>query len=56
MSEGSKLSITRVVGLGVALVGFGTIGFHEIPGMIADDASGNKWINAVYCSVITLTT
>jgi hypothetical protein len=55
MSE-SKLSTLRVVGLGVALVGFGALGFHQIPGMIAEDAPGNKWINAVYCAVITLTT
>jgi hypothetical protein len=55
MAEG-KISSYRVILLGAALVGVGAIGFHAIPGMISDDATGSRWVNAVYCSVITLTT
>ncbi|CAB9510961.1 Ion channel [Seminavis robusta] len=56
MSEGGKVSTARVVALGVTLVCVGALGFHHIPGMIAEDAGGTKWVNAVYCSIMTLTT
>lgn len=49
-------SSARIVGLGTALVLVGTAGFATIPGLIAEDALGNKTINAFYCSVMTLTT
>ena len=55
MSE-PQLSPARVYVLGLLLVGLGAVGFHEIPGMIAEDAEGTKMVNAIYCSVITLTT
>jgi len=43
--------------LGGALVAAGALGFHELPGMIGGEGvSDNKWIDAFYCSVITLTT
>lgn len=51
-----KISAVRVNLLGIALVVLGAIGFHEIPGMIADDAEGTRLVNAVYCAIITLTT
>ena len=44
------------LGLGLVLVAVGAWGFHELDGMVAADAGGDPWINAVYCSVITLTT
>lgn len=53
---GRKLSSTRVILLGIGLVTAGAIGFHEIPGMIAENAEGSKLVNAFYCSVMTLTT
>ena len=49
----------KTLGLGAALVFAGAIGFHELPGMIsseAGDISTNKWVDAFYCSTITLTT
>lgn len=52
----SEISPPRVICLGLALVAFGAIGFHEIDGMIAEDAEGTKIVNSIYCSVITLTT
>ena len=55
MSEG-KISTLRVSLLGVALVALGTLGFHEIPGMIAENAEGTRLVNAFYCAIITLTT
>ena len=51
-----KLSPSRVLTLGTGLVVLGMIGFHEIDGLIVEDAGGSKLINAFYCSVITLTT
>lgn len=46
----------RLVILGGLLIAIGAIGFHELPGMISPDAEGNHLVNAVYCSVMTLTT
>ena len=48
----------KVVALGAGLILLGAWGFHELPGMIATegDISQNKWIDAFYCSIITLTT
>eukprot|EP00946_MAST-07B_sp_MAST-7B-sp1_P001599 g1599.t1 len=46
----------KTLGLGLVLVAVGAWGFHELDGMVAADAGGDPWINAVYCSVITLTT
>lgn len=34
----------------------GMIGFYRIPGLIVPDATGNPFVNAFYCSVMTLTT
>ena len=52
----TKISAARVGGVGLTLVCGGAIGFHEIPGMISEDAEGSKIVNAVYCAVMTLTT
>jgi len=46
----------KTFALGMALVALGAVGFHELDGMVAADAGGDPWVNAVYCSVITLTT
>lgn len=51
-----EISPDRVAILGAMLVFGGMAGFWGIPGLIAQDASGSKVINAFYCSVITLTT
>mmetsp|Transcript_29207 Transcript_29207/g.42373 ORF Transcript_29207/g.42373 Transcript_29207/m.42373 type:complete len:200 (-) Transcript_29207:415-1014(-) len=51
-----ELAGNRLLIIGLSLIAAGTLGFHQIPGMIAEDAGGNHWINAVYCSVMTLTT
>mmetsp|Transcript_13461 Transcript_13461/g.37876 ORF Transcript_13461/g.37876 Transcript_13461/m.37876 type:complete len:87 (-) Transcript_13461:2345-2605(-) len=51
-----KLSSTRVILVGTILIALGMIGFYEIPGLIAADAGGNPFVNAFYCSVMTLTT
>lgn len=56
MDDQAKVSSGRVLLLGALLLGFGAVGFHEIPGMISDEAGGTKWVNAVYCAVMTLTT
>ena len=50
------VSTERVGLLGAGLVGVGMLGFYTLPGMIADEATGSKFINSFYCSVITLTT
>lgn len=50
------VSTERVGLLGASLVAVGMAGFYFLPGMISDDATGSKFINAFYCSVITLTT
>lgn len=34
----------------------GMVSFYTIPGLIASDAGGNPFVNAFYCSVMTLTT
>mmetsp|Transcript_27431 Transcript_27431/g.54889 ORF Transcript_27431/g.54889 Transcript_27431/m.54889 type:complete len:207 (+) Transcript_27431:223-843(+) len=52
----SQLSAARIIMVAYTLATIGTLGFHFIDGMIAEDAGGNPWINAFYCSVITLTT
>lgn len=56
MAGNQQLSSTRVVLLGCLLVAVGAVGFHQIPGMIAEGAEGSKLVNAFYCSVMTLTT
>jgi len=38
------------------LVVVGTLGFHNIEGMIAEDAGGSHLVNSFYCAAITLTT
>lgn len=55
MSE-PLLSGPRLLVVASTLVGLGALGFHFIDGMIVEDAGGTPWINAFYCSVITLTT
>lgn len=52
----SVVSTSRVALLGLILILVGMVGFYSIPGLINQDASGSKVINAFYCSVITLTT
>ncbi len=52
----TQLSTTRLMTMASAISTIGTLGFYVINGMIVDDAGGNPWINAFYCSVITLTT
>lgn len=49
-------TVAKTIALGLALVAIGAYGFHELDGMIAPDAPGDKKVNAVYCAVITLTT
>lgn len=51
-----RLSPVRVAVMGAILIVIGMIGFCTIPGLIASDAEGNKFVNAFYCSVMTLTT
>uniref|UniRef100_A0A7S2IBQ3 Potassium channel domain-containing protein n=1 Tax=Helicotheca tamesis TaxID=374047 RepID=A0A7S2IBQ3_9STRA len=52
----STLAWKRLLLMGISLIAAGTIGFHQIPGMIDEDAGGNHLINSIYCSVMTLTT
>jgi hypothetical protein len=52
----AELSSSRLLAVAAALLGIGTLGFYHIDGMIVDDAKGDRWVNAFYCSVITLTT
>ena len=52
----TKLSSFRVTLLGAALILFVMAGFYTVPGLIAEDAEGDKFVNAFYCSVISLTT
>lgn len=56
MAGETIISSTRVVLLGVVLVTLGSIGFHAIPGLIDEEAAGARWVNSLYCCVITLTT
>jgi hypothetical protein len=51
-----KLSSSRVVLVGMGLVGIGMAGFYYIPGLMAEDEKGDRLVNAFYCSAITLTT
>ena len=51
-----SLDTSKMLALGLGLVALGAAGFRELPGMIADDAPGDKNINALYCATITLTT
>ena len=46
----------RTLALGLVLVMGGAYGFHELDGMLATEIPGDSWVNAIYCSVITLTT
>jgi hypothetical protein len=59
-TDQKRLSSSRVILMGMALVGIGMLGFKYIPGLMVspDDANnkGDPWVNAFYCSVITLTT
>jgi hypothetical protein len=54
------MKVTKTILMGAALVAAGAVGFHELDGMIDSNSdaptSTNKWIDAFYCSVITLTT
>lgn len=51
-----KLSSSRVILVGMGLVSIGMLGFYYIPGLMAADEKGDRWVNALYCSAITLTT
>ena len=50
------LSSSRVILVGMGLVGAGMLGFYYIPGLLDQDAKGDRLVNAFYCSAITLTT
>ncbi|KAG7353803.1 ion channel [Nitzschia inconspicua] len=61
------LSSTRIILTGLSLVGIGMLGFYYIPGLMVADVdvaadddepskNGDRWINAFYCSAISLTT
>lgn len=50
------LSWVRVLALGACLLGTGTVSFRYLPGLLNDSAPGSPWVNAFYCSAITLTT
>ena len=50
------VSPLRVTVLGIVLLSIGTIGFYHLPGMISNDAKGSRLVNAIYCTIITLTT
>jgi len=54
--KSQDLSPFRVVFVGTTLIVLGMVGFYTIPGLIAPDAGGNPFVNAFYCSVMTLTT
>ena len=51
-----QMSSARVIVVGMGLVGVGMLGFYHIPGLMADDVKGDRFINAFYCAAITLTT
>lgn len=51
-----NLSPIRVLSVGTTLIVLGMVGFYTISGLIAPDAGGNPFVNAFYCSVMTLTT
>lgn len=51
-----RLSSSRVMMLGAALVAVATVGFYFIPGMIDSKATGSHIVNSIYCAVMTLTT
>jgi len=50
------ISPFRVMALGLFLLTIGAVGFYYLPGMIADDASGSRFVNSIYCAAMTLTT
>jgi hypothetical protein len=50
------LSWVRVLALGAGLLGTGTVCFRYLPGLLNESAPGSPWVNAFYCSAITLTT
>ena len=52
----SKLSTPRVAAMAIGIVTAGALGFYYLPGMISEDATGSRVVNAIYCSCITLTT
>lgn len=54
--EEHSLSWVRVLALGASLLGTGTVSFRYLPGLLNDSAPGSPWVNAFYCSAITLTT
>lgn len=57
-----KLSSSRVIMVGMGLVGIGMLGFYYIPGLMMavndddNEKEGDRWVDAFYCSAITLTT
>lgn len=53
---GENLSSIKVSLLGIALLAVTTVGFYNIPGMMDEKASGSRLVNALFCSVMTLTT
>jgi hypothetical protein len=62
--EQMPLSWVRVLLLGACLLGMGTVSFRYVPGLLQESAKGeaeanggsSPWVNAFYCSAITLTT
>lgn len=51
-----RVSSSRVIMLGAAIVAVAAVGFYYIPGMIDSKATGSHIVNSVYCAVMTLTT
>ena len=52
----TEVSEYRLITLALLLLTVGTAGFYHIPGLLQEDASGSKIVNAFYCTVMTLTT
>lgn len=52
----AELSTSRLLTVAASLLVIGTLGFYHLDGMIVDDAEGDRWVNAFYCCVMTLTT
>ena len=57
MSDSSiRLSTPRVAAIGATILGIGTAGFYYLPGMLSENAKGDRWVNSFYCATATLTT
>jgi hypothetical protein len=56
VNKKGRLSSSRIILLGTALVMVCTLGFYTLPGMIDEKATGSHLVNSFYCAVMTLTT